>query len=419
MSRLNELQDRVAKIAADAAAIVDAADKSNRTLTADETEKVKALHAEFSDLDAKLGALEAVSEMRRPAPVAQERIVKAEKPEASTTSARPDYGFKNMAEYLSAVRSASLGRLDPRLVSNAVTTLGGENFGADGGFAIPPDFRPGIQQAWESDENISRLFTPIITGSNIVTLVTDETTPHQTSGGILGGWLDEGGTSSPTKPLIKQVNVVLRKVAALVHLSEEVMYDAPVLQSYVSAKMGQKLSSLVSDAIVNGDGNGKPQGILNSPAKVQVTRGTASTVKAADVSGMVSRLRPGSFGKAFWLAHTSVLPQLWTMTIGQMPIYAPNFKDSPFGTLLGRPLYISEYAQSMGTSGDIILVNPDGYAFAQHANGVQQMATIGFAFDQGLQSFRAVIRVGGTPLLSAALARKNGSETLSDFVVLS
>lgn len=415
MKRIKELRARLGEIHAKADSIVQAAEAAKRSLDDAEKTEVKALTDEFKAIEAEIASLEAVANMGSAASAPMPRIVS---PAAPQNTEERNFGFKNFSDFLRAVRGASFGRADPRLIANAVTTFGGEGFGADGGFAVPPDFRTGIEQVWGSDENLARLFTPIVTQSSLVTLVTDETTPHG-SGGIQGAWTDDGGTTSPTKPALKQVNISMRKVQALAHLSDELLADAAALQSYVALKMGQKLTSLVSDAIVNGDGVGKPQGIMNSPAKVNVTRTTASKVKAEDVTGMVSRLRPGGFSKAFWLVHSSVLPQLWTMVLSNQPVYAQNFKDSPYGTLLGRPIYVSEYCQTLGTSGDCILVNPDGYAFAQNAAGISQAATIGFAFDQGLQSFRATMRVGGTPLLSAAIARKNGSETLSDFVAIS
>jgi len=39
-------------------------------------------------------------------------------------------------------------------------------------------------------------------------------------------------------------------------------------------------------------------------------------------------------------------------------------------------------------------------------------------FDQGVTSFRWTLRLGGQPWLSAPIARKNGSNTLSPFVAL-
>jgi HK97 family phage major capsid protein len=183
--------------------------------------------------------------------------------------------------------------------------------------------------------------------------------------------------------------------------------------------MGAKLASLVSDSIVNGNGNGKPVGLLSAPAKVNFTRTTASKVKAEDVTGMVARLRPGSFGKSFWLLHSSVYPQLQQMLLGTIPVWQNNYQQSPYGTLLGRPIFVSEYCQTLGTTGDILLVNPDGYFTATKGSGVEMASTIAFAFDQGLQTFRATMRWGATPLLSAAITRKNGSDTLSDVIALS
>ena len=182
-------------------------------------------------------------------------------------------------------------------------------------------------------------------------------------------------------------------------------------------------------ATVSGDGVGKPLGLINAPSFVQVTRTTAHKVKAEDVTNMVSRLRPGGFGQAFWLSHSSVLPQLWTMVLGgstaATPIYATDYTKSPYGTLLGRPIYVTEYCADLttgtsdATSYDLILVNPSGYILAVKSSGVQTATSIHFGFDAGLQSFRATMRVGGQALLSAAITRSSGSDTLSDVVGVS
>jgi HK97 family phage major capsid protein len=417
----DQLRSKLEVIQKDMAAI-QAASKAagNDVLSADEAAQFDAKSAEFDQVEAqirreeKLGSVQA----KLAAPQARPHIEVIEPVYKNTGK---NGGFKHFAEFLGAVRNASFGKLDPRLAQNAITTYGNEAIGPDGGFAVPPDFRANIMESWGSDENLINLFSPIVTNSNMMTLVTDETTPHATSG-ITGAWTDEAGTITATKPVLKQINIPLRKVAALCHVSDELLEDSPAIGSFVAKKMGAKLSSLVSDAIVNGDGVGKPQGIANSPALVTVTRTTAHKVKAEDVTNMVARLRPGAFGKSFWLAHSSVLPQLWQMLLGTMPIYAANYKESPFGTLLGRPIHVSEYCIDLTAAtahGDLYLVNPDGYVVAVKSSGVQTAATIAFGFDAGLNSFRATMRVGGQGLLSAAVARKSGSDTLSDFVAIS
>jgi HK97 family phage major capsid protein len=109
---------------------------------------------------------------------------------------------------------------------------------------------------------------------------------------------------------------------------------------------------------------------------------------------------------------------VWTLTLGQMPIFVSDFRQSPYGTILGRPVYVSEFCQDYNTDGDVMLVSPDGYALAVKSGGVMTAASIHFAFDQNLESFRATMRVGGTPLAQAATSRKNGSTTLSHIITL-
>ena len=417
----DQLRNKLEAIQKNMTAITSAAKAAGRdVLDATEAEQFDAASLEFDNVEAQIRRDEKAATIQAKLATPQPRPV-IEVLDLAPRATSGNGGFRHFSDFLGSVRASAYGRTDPRLVQGAVTTFSGENVGADGGFAVPPDYRTAIVQAWEADDNLMNLFSPIQTNSNLVTIVTDETTPHSTSG-ITGAWTDEAGTVAPTKPVLKQINIPVRKVSSLVHLSDEMLDDSPAIGSYVAKKMGEKLSALVSDAIVNGDGNGKPQGIRNSPALVQVTRSTGHNVKAAEVAGMVARLRPGGFGKAFWLCHSSVLPQLWTMVLSNVPLYATNYKESPFGTLLGRPIYVTEYCMDLtdatAVSGDIFLINPDGYALAVKSGGVSTAATIAFAFDQGLQSFRATMRVGGQGILSAPVARKNGTETLSDFVGL-
>lgn len=415
MSKLHEKLEAIQK---DMTSIQNASKAAGREVL-DETEakEFDSKLSMFNEVEAQIKREEELARVQAKLATPQPRPT-IEVVEPAYKATRNNGGFKHFADFLGSVRNAAFGRADPRLITNAVTTYGSESFGADGGFAVPPQFMASIEQAWASDENLAQRFNPIISSSNVVSLVVDETTPHAASG-IQGAWTDEAGASTPYKPVLQQRNVQLWKVQALAHLSDELLQDSAAIESYVSAKMGAKLASLVSDSIVNGNGNGKPIGLLSSPAKVSVTRTTGSNVKAEDVTNMVARLRPGSYGRSFWLAHSSVLPMIWRMVIGQMPVYAQDFRVSPYGQLLGRPLFVSEYCQTLGTSGDLILVNPDGYFCARKGAGIETASTIAFAFDQGLQSFRATMRWGATPLLSAAIGRKNGSDTVSDVVVIS
>jgi HK97 family phage major capsid protein len=107
--------------------------------------------------------------------------------------------------------------------------------------------------------------------------------------------------------------------------------------------------------------------------------------------------------------------------VGAGALYLPPnglATSSTYGTLLGRPIVVTEACQTVGTEGDIILADLSKYLTVTKAGGVKSDVSMHLWFDQNTTAFRFVMRVNGQPWLSAAIARKNGSNTLSHFVTL-
>lgn len=427
------LEAKLAELLEDSQKIQNQADAEGRDLTPEELAKIQANTAAFkttkSDLEARkeLEAQAAAMAQPRPRQIASPEPSATAAPVAGTPSftggTRADakhgmFGFKSSSEWLGAVKAHAFGRTDQRLM-NAVTTYGAEGIGADGGFMVPPDFSAAVSKIVMGEGSLLGRLNPIVTASNQVTVTVDETSPWGTTG-IYAEWMGEAGAFNARKPSFKQVTAQLYKVGALVPLSEELMQDAPAIQSYITAKTADAIGSKVNEALINGDGLGKPLGLLKAPALITQTKSASGStaIAAADVGNMLSRMPPSSAGGAFWLAHSTVLPKLWTLTLGQMPVYQPNWKDSPYGGLLSKEVVVSEYCQDYNTVGDFMLVSGDGYLAAVKSAGVQTAVSLHFYFDQAVQAFRAYTRVGGMPIASAATARKNGSTTLGHIIAL-
>jgi HK97 family phage major capsid protein len=145
---------------------------------------------------------------------------------------------------------------------------------------------------------------------------------------------------------------------------------------------------------------------------------SGATLAAKDLMNMLTRIPPESVGSAFWIVHSSFLPETWSLAISNQPVYVNDLRVSPYGALLGRPVFVSEYCSSYNTLGDVYLFSPDGYLAAMKGAGIRTDVSIHFFFDQAVQAFRSYMRIGGTPLASAAIARKNGSLTLSHIINL-
>ena len=78
----------------------------------------------------------------------------------------------------------------------------------------------------------------------------------------------------------------------------------------------------------------------------------------------------------------------------------------------------AEACQALGTVGDIILADLSNYLAVVKSGGLKTDTSIHLFFDQNATAFRFVFRMNGQPWLSAPIARKNGSNTLSHFVSL-
>lgn len=172
-----------------------------------------------------------------------------------------------------------------------------------------------------------------------------------------------------------------------------------------------------------GDGVGKPLGWMSSsgPLVTQAIEGgqATATIVTKNISKMYSRCLNPQF--AAWIASKETLPQIMELAIGNQPIWTPpvsGFAQSPGGFLLGRPVKFSRHCQVLGTVGDIQLVDPTGYLLNIKTGGIKFDSSIHLYFDYAVNAYRWMFRIGGQPILSAAMSPAKGSNTESHFVTL-
>jgi HK97 family phage major capsid protein len=261
-----------------------------------------------------------------------------------------------------------------------------------------------------------------VSGNGMILNAIDETSRADGSrfGGVLGYWLNEGGTKTASKPKFRQIDLKLKKVAALCYATDELLEDATALGSWINQYVPEELRFRVEDAIINGDGVGKPLGILTSPALVGATRTDGNQIDGDDIARMWARRWVGA-NDYVWFAAPDIMPQLMAIvTSGGIPLYMPagGLSVAPFGTLMGRPMIETEYNPKLGTIGDLMLVSPSQYALIQKG-GIQSASSIHVSFLTDETAFRFVYRVDGEPYWNSALTPFNGStDTVSPFVAL-
>lgn len=173
--------------------------------------------------------------------------------------------------------------------------------------------------------------------------------------------------------------------------------------------------------------NGVPVGALSAGATITVAKesGQATqTLVPQNLAKMISRLPAGSFANSVWIVNNDVLPALFTLTLGNYPIYIPTgltvggMQVSPYGTLLGRPVFVSQHANTFSAQGDILLVDLKYYLTITKAGGMQTATSMHLYFDADLTAFRTTFRMDGQSKITTPIAPAKGSTTMSPFIQL-
>lgn len=343
---------------------------------------------------------------------------------------RPWASFGEQLQAIMAAYSPSMV-VDPRLFAAASGMSQG--IPSEGGFAIAPQF---VADIWdrlnEGTANLLGLTDQYtVTGESLSFPANAETSRATGSryGGVQGYWINEADQITKSKPKLRKLTLEPKELAVLIYCTAKALENAAGLQQYLSRAATDEIGFLVGDAIVNGDGVGKPKGITVSGAKITVAKETnqaANTVVQENISKMWARLHPRSRPTAVWLHNVDVEPQLDALSTTVKNVagtenvggYANKVFDAERRTLKGRPLIAVEYCQTLGTEGDLILVDLGAYASGVRAAGLKYETSIHVRFEFAETAFRFMFAADGQTWLAAPLTPFKGSNTLSTVVTL-
>jgi HK97 family phage major capsid protein len=399
-----------------------------------------------AEISLKNEILDKIEELEREVSVQEreERInTRLEQPQAPLTQPRPQTQkpeerkqdrFSSFGEQMAAVMRAGMrgGSVDPRLLNTRAAAGLSESVPSDGGFLVQQDFSNELlQDVFTTGVLASRVRRIGISGnSNSIKINgVDETSRASTRyGGIVGYWEEEAGTKTESKPKFRKIELNLKKLIGLCYATDELLDDASALEGVIRQGFTSEFGFLLDDAILNGTGAGQPLGILNSGCLVSVSKETgqrAATVVTENIVNMYSRLFAQSRPNSVWLINQNIEPQLFTMSLavgtGGIPVYMPagGLSGQPYGTLFGRPVIAIEQAASLGTVGDIIFADMNGYILAEKG-GIKSDMSIHVQFVTDQSVFRFVLRVDGQPVRASALTPYKGGagSTQSHFIAL-
>jgi len=420
--KLRELQARKATHITAMRAITSKAEKEGRDLTDAEVTEFDGLKAQIDSTNAAIDReqLLAMEEASAGIEIPDNAVITV----SDRAAADPKLGFHTFGEFAKAVKdsSSATGKIDKRFAA-APSTFGSEAVGADGGFLVPPEYSKEIFNLAFTEDSLLPMTDNAPVDGNSMVFPKDETTPWGTDG-VRAYWQNEASTAAATKPKFGTATLRLHKLMALVPLTDELLGDASALNGYLPNLLGRSIRWKTNESLLNGSGDGQPLGALKGGAAVVVAKDSgqaASTVTTFNILNMIARLPPGSFPNSVWLITPDALPAVFGLTLGNYPIYLPmnsGIQGNPYGTLMGRPIMVSQHASAFSSAGDIQLLDMSYYRTITKSGGIDMQSSMHLYFDADATAFRAVFRVDGQPKIVAPITQAKGSNTLSPFLQL-
>ncbi len=404
-----------------AMAVLSKAEAEDRFLTDEEAKEIDNYEAEIRSWDESISRAEKLLAIE---PETQSE----EKPEVKPSPSKGDEKrFASFGEQLLAAYRAAApgGKVDERLSTRAASGLN-ETTPSDGGFLVQQDFVTELlKRTYETGILASRAKKiPISTNANGMKInAVDEDSRANGSrwGGVQTYWEGEADELTASKPKFRQLELSLKKLTGLCYATDELLQDAAALEAVIRQAFAEEFGFKIDDAILSGSGEGEPLGILKSGAIVKVEKETeqTDTITVENLIKMWNRLWSRSRGNAVWYINQELEPYLYTLKIGDKPVYIPagGLSEKPYGTLFGRPVIPLEQCSAAGEEGDIILADIGQYLLIDKG-GVKAASSIHVRFLYDENVFRFIYRMDGKPIWNKPLTPYKGSATVSPFVTL-
>ncbi len=319
------------------------------------------------------------------------------------------------------------------VASKASSTPLAEAAGVTGGYTVPIEFSMRLLQLAIQNQVVRpRAFIQPMTARSIRIPYLDVTTAQNAGvtaflGGMQVGWTEEAQAKPEYEPQFKQLELVAHELSALTLSSNQLLADNAIgLDSFLSQIFAKAVGWFSDYAFLQGNGSGKPLGILNAPASVVVTRQTANTFKVVDAVTMLSKLLTTSMGSAVWIMSQTIIPQLYQLQdAAGRNIFLPNPQapgggaaQTPPMSLFGLPIIFTEKLPALGTKGDVMLADLQYYVIGDRMQ-LEIQASVHRYFEKAQTAWRVIQRVDGQPWMDAGITLADGVTVVSPFVVLS
>ena len=286
-----------------------------------------------------------------------------------------------------------------------------EGTDSEGGYLVPDEFERTLVEALE-EENVFRTLAHVIRTSS-----GDRKIPVVASKGS-ASWVDEEGAYQESDDAFSQVSIGAYKLGTMIKVSEELLADSVFdLEAYISKEFARRIGAREEESFFNGDGKGKPLGILAAAggAEVGVTAASATAITADEVIDLFYSLKAPYRKNAVWVLNDATVKQIRKLkdSTGQY-LWQPSLIAGTPDTILGRPVKTSAFMPTAAAGAKTIAFGDFKYYWIADRQGRTFKKLSELYAANGQVGFMGTQRVDGKLILPEAikvLQQKSGSSS--------
>lgn len=387
MSKIYELCEARAKEWEAAKAFLNTRTQTDGTLSAEDAATYDKMEQHINELGNAINRAERAEEMDR-AMSAVERPVVA--------PVEKDIEDEKKGTASKAYNKAFWTRMRNKSVSHEVYAALQEDTNTEGGYLVPNEFENTLIDAL-ADANVMRQLATRIQTSSGSTLI-----PVVTSHGS-ASWKAEEAAYSESDDAFGQVTLSAYKLTTLVKISEELLYDSAFnLEAYMANEFARRFAVAEEAAFVNGDGSGKPTGVIAGSAAKTTSSPTAIT--AEEIIDLVYSLRAPYRKNAKFLMNDATIGYIRKLKDGNgVYLWQPALQMGEPDRLMGYPLFTSASMPTIAATNKTVAFGDFSYYWIadREAHSIKRLDELYAA--NGQVGFIAHERVDGKLVLAEAV----------------
>ena len=374
-----------------AKAFVETKRDKDGILSEEDAKTYAEMEKKVKDISAEIDRMQAMEAMERE--LAKPTSTPITENPMNTRSEKPKKAGRASDEYKQAVLNAI--RSNFRQISNIMQ----EGVDADGGYLVPDEYDSRLITKLTEENVIRRLGHRLSTsGDHKINIAAS--TPA-------AAWIEEGEALTFGDATFDQIILDAHKLHVAVKVTEELLYDSMFdIENYLFDAFGKALANAEEDAFINGDGDGKPLGILAATGGAQtgVTTASSTAITADEVINLVYSLKRPYRKNAVFIMNDQTIAAIRKLKDGNgMYMWQPALTAGEPDRLLGYPVHTSQFMPTIEAGAKTIAFGDFSY-YNIGDRGARSLGELRELFaGNGMVGFLAKERVDGKLVLPEAV----------------